>query len=212
LRRSRPNTERNEFHSTASKEILAGGRDGDGDAGGIRGGGEAGRHPARSAGAAQGVPCGDAQAVPGAHAVRRGDGAVSVRRVPGAARGGDGGGRARAVPAVPRGGCSGGAGAGGGAGAVDPPPGSRAARDDGRGAALARVVRAANARPERVPIPARAQGGVHVPHARPAAAGAALGALLPGERGPLLHLRPHDASIPRQLHLQLRLLPSPNPQ
>jgi hypothetical protein len=148
------------------------------------------RREGGEAGAAQGVPVGDAQGVPAAR-LR----AVRGRRAHGASRARGGGGHA--VPAV----------AGrlphrrrrGGAGALD----------DGRGAALARVVRPGGAA---VPVPARAQGGLHVPHARPAAAGAALGALLPGERGALLHLRPRAAVVPGQLYLRIRLLSTPNPQ
>jgi len=135
---------------------------------------------------------GDAQGVP---AARRG--AVRGRHARGAARARGGVGRRPAVAGVvPRRRRRRG---GGGAGALD----------DGRGAALAGVVRPGDTA---VPVPARAQGGLHVPHARPAAAGAALGALLPGERGPLLHLRPRAAVLPDQLHLRIRLLSTPNPQ
>ena len=149
------------------------------------------------AAAAQGVPVGDAQGVPAARL-----GAVRGRHAHGAARPRGGGGHA--VPAV-AGGLTRrrrrrrGGGGGGGAGALN----------DGRGAALARVVRPGGAA---VPVPPRAQGGLHVPHARSAAAGAALGALLPGERRPLLHLRPRATVIPSQLHLRIRLLSTANPQ
>ena len=184
MQRSRSNTGRglSPFHAVERNPSRAAPHRDAGAGGGIHGGREAGR----PAGAAQGAPGGDAQAVPGVPAARRRGGAVRVRPLPGAALRGGGGRRARPVPAVRRG-----AGGGGGAGAVDPAPRPRAPRHGGRGAALARVVRAAGARPERrVPVPARAQGGLHVPSARPAAAGAALGALLPRERGPLLHTMP----------------------
>ena len=175
----------------------------DAGAGGVDGGREGGAAGGRGGGAGEGAAHGDAQGVPGIPAAGRG--AVRRRHVHGAAR--RGGGRARAFPAVPgvlrRGGGA------RGAGAVDAAPGARGARDDGRGAALARVVRAAGAR---VPVPPRAKGGLHVSHARPVAAGAALGALLPWARGALLHLRARLAILPRQFHLRIRLLPSPNPQ
>ena len=154
-----------------------------------------GQREGGAAGAAQAVPVGDAQGVPAARS-----GAVRGRPAHGAARARGGVGRrcARVVPAV--------------AGVVPRRrrrDGGAGALDDGRGAALAGVVRPGDTA---VPVPARAQGGLHVPHARPAAAGAALGALLPGERGPLLHLRPRAAVLPDQLHLRIRLLSTPNPQ
>uniref|UniRef100_A0A453G255 Uncharacterized protein n=1 Tax=Aegilops tauschii subsp. strangulata TaxID=200361 RepID=A0A453G255_AEGTS len=65
----------------------------------------------------------------------------------------------------------------------------------------------------RVPVQARAQGGLHVPHRpRRAAARAALGALLPRQRGPLLRLRPRAAGNDRQRLHRLALLRPPNPK
>jgi hypothetical protein len=131
---------------------------------------------------------GDAQGVPAARL-----GAVRGRRAHGAARARGGGGHA--VPAV--------------AGRLRRRRGGAGALDDGRGAAVAHVVRPRGAA---VPVPARAQGGLHVPHVQSADAGAALGALLPGKRGALLHLRPRAAVVSVQLYLRIHLLSTPNPQ
>jgi hypothetical protein len=82
------------------------------------------------------------------------------------------------------------------AGAVDAGARDGVARHDGRGAPVGGVVAADEGR-RAVPVPPGAQGGVPVPHRRPAAARAALGEVLRRRRrGALLRLRARDARAP----------------
>ncbi|KAL5672148.1 hypothetical protein ACJX0J_016454, partial [Zea mays] len=99
----------------------------------------------------------------------------------------------------------------GAAGAVGAGVRVRVAQPDRRGAAVGGVVAA---RRPALPVPPDAQGGLHVPHPRPAAAGAALGQVLHRRRGraPLLRVRARHPGVPPRLPAGVRLLPPPRAQ
>lgn len=88
----------------------------------------------------------------------------------------------------------------------------RVAQHERRGTAVGRVLRAPPVSAS-MAAQAEAEGGLHVPHPRPAPAGAALGAVLLRRRqGAVLRLRPRHAGLPPGLPAVVAVPPPPGAQ